>query len=188
MVRPAFLSAAGIAWAGAMGKSMGAHAASAKATRGEGDSVNNEGDGNGGRGRTDDLGEGLEAKLGDLLLRRENDGTRAVVEVARVGGGDGSGLDEDGAEGGDLGGQDLLVLLVLDDNGVSLAGVGDGDGSDLALEGSGGPGNGSLAVRLEGEFVLVLAGDLVLAGRLLSAAQGGEGSAGSNLCLRREQL
>ena len=43
-------------------------------------------------------------------MRSEDDSTGSVVEVASVGGGDGSRLDEDGAEGGDLLGLDLLVL------------------------------------------------------------------------------
>lgn len=120
--------------------------------------------------RTDDLGKGLEAELLDLVLTHEHECAGAVVEVARVRGGDGAGLVEDGAERRDLGGEDLLVLLVLNDDRVALARVRDRDGRNLLGERAGGPGGRRTAVRLERERVLVLARDRVVLGRLLGAA------------------
>ena len=120
---------------------------------------------------TDDLGEGLKAKLGDLLLTGEDNGTRTVVQSASVGGGDGSRLLEDGLEGGELGGHELLVLLVLDDDRLALA-VDDRHGSDLLGKRARGPGDSGAAVRLERERVLRLARDVVVLGRLLGAERG----------------
>lgn len=123
---------------------------------------------------TDDASEGGEAELVDLGLVSENQRTRTIVQVTRVGSSDGSILSEHGPQARDLGRDDLLVLLILGDDGISLAGVGEGDGSDLGGEGAGGPSGGGFGVGGEGEGVLVFAGDGVLAGGLIGAG-GGEG-------------
>lgn len=157
-----------MAWAGAMGKSMGAQAASAKAAPRERSQPRARVEERGGR-LTDYPSERLETELIDLLLRSKHERTGSIVKGRSVGSSDGAILLEHGAKRGDLVELDLLELLILDDDDVSLALVGDGDRGDLGLEGFGCPGGGGLLVRGDGVGVLLLAGDVEVLGRLLAA-------------------
>ena len=116
---------------------------------------------------TNDLGQRLETKLLRLRIRGENDGRGTVVDAGCVGGGDGAVLEEDGLEGRHLVEDDLLVLLILLDDGLALP-VLDGDGCKLGVEGTSGPSLGGAFVRFDGMRVLVLTGNVVLLGRVLS--------------------
>lgn len=120
--------------------------------------------------RTDDLGEGLEAKLVNLLLGRKHKRGRSIVQVGRIRSRDRPILLEDGLEARNLLRLDLLVLLVLLDDNLTRAAL-ERHGRDLGLECAGLPCLGGLAVRIEAVVVLVLAGDLVLCGGLLGAAR-----------------
>lgn len=101
-------------------------------------------------------------------MRRENERTRTIIQITRIGGGDGSRLLEHGFQRFDLVGSNLLVLLILDDDGISLSSVDNGDGGNLGGESSRGPGGGRSAVRLESVVILLLSRDFVSLGRLLS--------------------
>ena len=96
--RPAFLSAIGIAAEGAVPKSTGAHAASAKAgfanarhftSAQPGRAATHE---RAGIQLTNDLGDRLESVLVNLGLGSQDKGRGTIVQVGRVGGSDGASL------------------------------------------------------------------------------------------------
>jgi len=121
------------------------------------------------RKRTDNLCERLKTEFVDLFLRSEDDSGSTIVEVGSVGSGDSSVLLEDGFEGRNLVGLDLLVLLILRDDDIACSSIRDGHRSDLVGESTGLPRLGSFSVRFEAVLVLIFSGDLVLLGSLLSA-------------------
>ena len=167
--RPALARARGIALAGAMGKSIGAHAASEKAVVfAPVVSSCALGDGKRGRGRTDDSSERSQSVLSDLLLRSENNSRSTIVEITSIRRSDRSILPEDRLQSPNFISLDFLVFLVLGNDGISLSSINDSDRSDLGGEMSGGPGGGGSSVGFDSVVVLLFSSDFVLLCRLFS--------------------
>lgn len=133
-----------MALAGAMGKSMGAQAASAKAVSGK-SRVSQAKSKHAGNQLTDDPGERLQSVLVYLGLGSKYKGTSSIVQVTSIGSSDCSILDEDRLQSSDLVGHDLLELLILNDNSLSLS-INNGDRGDFSLESSGCPSCGGTTV------------------------------------------
>lgn len=112
---------------------------------------------------TNDTSEGGEVEFVHLGLVSEHQSRSSIIQVGSISRRHGPILSKDGLQARDLGGQDLLVLLILGDDGISLARVRESDGRDLGGESTGRPGGSGFRVGGESEGVLVLAGDGVLA-------------------------
>lgn len=117
-----------------------------------------------------DLANGLQTVLLDGLLGGKDDGGGAVREGRGVGSSDSAGAgDEDGPQSLGLGLVEVLGLVVLVDNDVGLApAAADLNGGNLLLEPAVGLGGLGLLVRANAVVILVLAGEAVLGGALLS--------------------
>ena len=121
---------------------------------------------------TQDLGQGLDAGLLDLFLGHEDDGTSSIVQGRSVGGGDTSVLLEDRSKGSDLVKEDLLVFLVLLDNGVALLAL-DSNRSNLGIELAFRPSSGHSLVGFYGVIILRLSSDSVFLGSVFSTVAHG---------------
>lgn len=136
------------------------------------------------RGNTDGLAvnelgkDGLAKLLGDGSSHEE-DGTGTIRDLRGVTGVGGSLGGESGLElaellGGDTGSDSvilvdsdlLLVVIIIEDGGL--------DGENLLVELTGGLGSGSLLVRLGGEGILGLSGNVVLGGNVLGGDTHGD--------------
>ena len=124
--------------------------------------------GAGGVGEGNDAGERLGTDPLRLVSAGEDNSTGAVVEGRGVGSSHSSVLVERRSEGGELFELDVLVLLVLGDDDLTLA-VGKGDGGNLVGKRVGLPCLSGAAVRLDSVGVLGLTGDVLLLGRVLGA-------------------
>ena len=115
-----------------------------------------------------DAGEGGEAAALGLGGGHDHEGGGAVVDAARVAGGDGAVLAEGGAElGHAFDGGVVADVFVVGDHGVTLAAL-DGDGDDLVLEAAGFLGSaGLLLAGLAANSSWCGAGDLILGGDVL---------------------
>ena len=159
----AFCRAMGRATVGASGKSMGSTPASAHALGiCQLESKRNS------PTLTHNLGKGLQAEFLSLGGRHEDESRRAVAEGGRVGSGDETSSLEGRAKAGNLVGDDLLVLLVLADDGFALLAL-DCDRNYLSIEGTRAPSTGSAGVRFESMSVDLFAGDAMLLCRVFAA-------------------
>lgn len=175
LVTPAFLRARGTARVGAVGKSMGAQAASAKPFSGF-MLVDRYKKNKGGHfdKHTENLGKRLQAFLLHNLARGQDDGGSTVVEGGRVGRGNGPVLlDKHRPDCPKLVLQKLLVLFILLDDDISLSAL-DGDGRNLIGKRVGGPCFLGTGVRRETKVVLVFTRDLELGGGVFGAVAHGE--------------
>lgn len=130
---------------------------------------------NGGHGSisvADNSGQdaGIATVLLSNLLVAQNKSASSVVKGRRVGGSDGAGAvtDKGRLQGGDLLELDVQVPLVSVDDDLALA-VLNGNGGDFVSKGLVSPSFLCVAVRLDGVFVLLLTGDVVLLDSVLAA-------------------
>src|ERR1700761_1779687 len=107
------------------------------------------------------------AFLGRLLGGHQDDRSRAIIDAGGAARGDGAVLLERRLElGHGVQRRTVTRIFVVADDNVALAGL-DGDRDDLVLEPAGLLRRLGLVLRVDGEFVLLRAGDLVLPGDVL---------------------